>query len=116
MKFKLIIALVSDDITDTIVKAARDGGATGCTVLNNARGEGLKKTKTFLGLNLTGARDVVLTLVEAHLARHILEIISEAGKFEEQPGSGIAFTLDIEDAVGLTSQIGTIQSEIQDKI
>ena len=116
MKFKLIIALVSDDITDTIMKAAREGGATGCTVLNNARGEGLKKTKTFLGLNLAGARDVVLTLVESHLSRQILEIMNEAGQFEEKPGSGIAFQLDIEDAIGLTSQISTIQTEIHDKI
>lgn len=116
MKFKLIIALVSDDLTDAIVKAARDGGATGCTVLPNARGEGLKKAKTFMGLNLTGARDVILTLVEQHLSRQILERIGEVGQFEEKPGSGIAFQVDIEDAIGLASQISTIQTEIQDKI
>lgn len=116
MKFKLIIALVSDDITDTVVKAARDGGATGSTILTNARGEGLKQAKTFFGLNLAGQRDVVLTLVEQHLSRHILEAMARAGGFEEKPGSGIAFMLDIEDAVGLTSQIGTIKSEIQEKI
>lgn len=116
MKFKLIIALVADDLTDRIVKAARDGGATGCTVLTNARGEGLKQAKTFLGLNLTGTRDVILTLVESHLSREILELMAETGQFEEKPGSGIAFMLDIEDAVGLTSQLAAIKTEIQEKI
>jgi nitrogen regulatory protein PII len=116
MKFKLIIALVSDELTDRIVKAARDGGATGLTVLPNARGEGLKAAKTFLGLNLAGSRDVILTLVEQHLSRQILEMMAEVGEFEQKPGSGIAFMLDIEDAVGLTSQIKTIKSEIEDKI
>lgn len=116
MKFKLIFALVSDDLTDSIVKAARDSGATGVTVLPNARGEGLKAAKTFLGLNLSGARDVILTLVEEHLSRQVLEMVAEVGQFEEKPGSGIAFTLDIEDAVGLTSQIKTIKTEIEDKI
>ncbi|MGB0695282.1 MAG: P-II family nitrogen regulator [Rhodospirillaceae bacterium] len=116
MKFKMIIALVANDRTDGIVKTAREAGATGCTVLNNARGEGLKKAKTFLGLDLSGARDLVLTVVEQHLARMILEKIAEAGQFEQQPGSGVAFMLDVEDAIGLTSQIGTISTEIEDEL
>ena len=41
MKFKVIIALVTDDRTDTIIDVARKDGATGCTVVTNARGEGL---------------------------------------------------------------------------
>jgi hypothetical protein len=43
-------------------------------------------------------------------------MMAEVGEFEQKPGSGIAFMLDIEDAVGLTSQIKTIKSEIEDKI
>ncbi len=116
MKFKLIVALVTDDKTDQILAAAREAGATGCTVLTNARGEGIAPPKTFLGLTLEGLRDVILLLVEQHLSRHILERIAEVGRFDEDPGSGIAFRLDIEDAVGLTSQLTTIKSEIEDQI
>ena len=47
MHFKLIIALVEDDKTDDVMKAARQAGATGATVINHARGEGLKQSKTF---------------------------------------------------------------------
>jgi nitrogen regulatory protein PII len=116
MKFKLIIALVTDDKTDIVTEAARRTGATGCTVINHARGEGLKPPTTFLGLTLEGQRDVVLFLVEQHLSRHILETIAREGRFDEDPGSGIAFQIDIEDAVGLTTQIETIQHEIEDQI
>jgi hypothetical protein len=42
MKFKLIMALVDDAHTENILTAAREAGATGCTVITSARGEGLK--------------------------------------------------------------------------
>jgi nitrogen regulatory protein PII len=116
MKFKLIMAMVQDEITDDVIKAAREAGATGCTVITSARGEGLVPPKTFLGLDLTGLRDMALFLVEGHLSRHILETIAEAGDFRGKPGSGIAFVMDIEDAVGLESQLQTIRSEIEEEL
>jgi hypothetical protein len=116
MKFKLIVALVDDDQTETVLKTARAGGATGATVVSSARGEGLKPAKTFLGLDLEGQRDMVLFLVEGTLARAILEAIATACGFDETPGTGIAFQIDIDDAVGLGTQLGTIRSEIAEKI
>lgn len=116
MKFKLIVALVTREKTDAILETARTSGATGCTVITNARGEGLKPPKTFLGLTLEGQRDMILLLVEEHLSRQILEAIGRSGRFDEEPGSGVAFQIDIEDAVGLTSQIGAIEQEIEDQI
>lgn len=116
MKFKLIVAMVADSKTADVTQAARKAGATGCTVITSAHGEGLNPPKTFLGLTLEGQDDVILFLVEQHLSRHILETIARAGRFDEEVGSGIAFQIDIEDAVGLTSQLPTIQSEIEDQI
>ena len=116
MKFKLIVALVDDEQTDAVLHAAREGGATGSTVLTSGRGEGLKPPKTFLGLDLEGHRDMVLLLVEEHLSRAILEHIGEACHFDDTHGTGIAFQVDIEDAVGLVSQLDTISHEIEDQI
>jgi hypothetical protein len=116
MKFKLIVALVPDDETQLVLQTAREAGATGSTVITSARGEGLKPAKTFLGLDLEGTRDMVLLLVEGHLSRTILEQIAQACHFDDTPGTGIAFQVDIEDAVGLTSQIGTISEEIEEKL
>ena len=112
MKFKLLIVLTQDELTDTAIETARSKGATGSTVITSARGEGLKPTKTFLGLNVTGQRDMIMFLVEEHHCRMILEAIGEACGFETDPGSGVAFQIDIEDAIGLSSQIGAIKQEI----
>ena len=77
MHFKMVIVFVEDNTTDDVMKAARKAGATGATVINNARGEGLKQSKTFFGLTLDTQRDVLLFLVEEHLSRHILEEIAK---------------------------------------
>jgi len=69
MHFKLLLVFVEDDKTDKIMRAARKAGATGATVINNARGEGINKSKTFFGLTLETQRDVVLFIVEEHLSR-----------------------------------------------
>ena len=116
MQMKLIVALVPDDKTDTIIDAARDGGATGATVITSVRGEGLKPEKTFLGLELTARRDVLLFLVVAAKAQEILERIRDAGRFEAEPGAGVAFQLAIEDVVGLTTQLPTMMKEVEDEL
>ncbi len=116
MHFKLIIALVEDSLTDKVIEAAREAGATGATVLNQARGEGLEKTTTFLGLALETQRDLVLLLVEEHLSRHILETISEAGEFCSDKNSGIAFQIDVEDAVGVNHQIQALSKIVEEEI
>ncbi len=112
MKFKLIVVMTDDDKTERAIETARANGATGCTVITNARGEGLKPAKTFLGLNVSGHRDVILLMVEEHLSRHILEEIGTACRFDIDPGAGVAFQIDIEDAIGLRAQIETIEQEI----
>lgn len=112
MKFKLIIVLTQDDLTDKTIEAARAHGATGSTVITSARGEGLKPVKSFLGLTVAGQRDMILFLVEEHHSRQILESIAAACEFEINPGAGVAFQIDIEDAIGLKSQIGAIAEEI----
>lgn len=114
MHFKMIIAFVEDEKTDEIMDAAREAGATGATVIHNARGEGLRKSKTFFGLSLETQRDVVLFLVEEHLSRHILEEINRVGEFDDKPGTGIAFQLDVEDAVGVVQQAKKITHDVEE--
>lgn len=116
MHFKLIIALVEDDKTDAIMDAAREVGATGATVINHARGEGLKQSKTFFGLSLETQRDMLLFLVEEHLSRKILERIANVGEFESKPGSGIAFQIDVEDAVGVTQQVKSLTDMVEEEL
>jgi len=116
MHFKLIIAMVEEEWTDKVIHAAREAGATGATVLSDARGEGLKPHKSFFGLSVETQREMLLFLVEEHLSRQILECIAEVADFEHQPGCGVAFQIDVEDVIGLKKQMHTILEEVEEKL
>ena len=116
MHFKLIIALVDDTKTERVMAVAREAGATGSTVVGDARGEGLKPRKTFFGLTMEASRDMLLFLVEEHLSRTILETIAEEAGFESNPGSGVAFQIDVEDTVGLQGQITCLMDEVEERL
>ena len=103
MNFKLIIAMVKTKETDRIVDAAKAAGGTGATIIA-ARGTGIHEAKTFFGLTLEAQTDVVLFLLEEGLVEPVMKAIYESGRLKE-PGTGIAFVVDVERAVGLESQI-----------
>ena len=116
MKMALVVAMVSDEKTNRIIDAAREGGATGDTIISSVRGEGLKPAKTFFGLDLAAKRDVVLFLVAESRAREILERIAIAGDMDRESGAGIAFQITIEDAVGLSTQLPTLMEELEEAL
>lgn len=113
MRLKLIVALVDDDKTEVVIEAARDSGATGATIVNSVRGEGLVPDRTFFGLGLAARRNIIMFIVVEPRARDILERIADAAQFDIEQGAGIAFQIDIEDAVGLVSQMPAIHRELE---
>jgi len=116
MHFKLIIIMVEDERTQDILDAAREAGITGCTVLNQARGEGIKPAKTFLGLSIDSQVDVILMLAEEHMSREIMEKVASAGEFDQTSGTGIVFQIDVEDAIGVRHQIEALTSVVEDRL
>ncbi len=109
MELRLIIASVKQDYTDKVVDAAKANGATGATIIQ-ARGTGIREAKTFFGLSLEAQTDIILFLTEQHLVSDILKAINEAGEFHK-PGTGIAFTLPVGQAIGLESQMEKFQTD-----
>lgn len=112
MRFKLILSSVKTDITDQIVDAAKEAGATGATIIP-ARGTGIHEAKTFFGLSLEAQTDIIMFLVEEHLVAKIMDTIKVAGEFHK-PGTGIAFVLSVEQVIGLESQIEKFKEEVRD--
>ena len=110
MHFKAIVAMVKSDLTDQIVEAAKKAGGTGATIAP-ARGTGIHEAKTFFGLTLDAQTDVIIFLVEEHVVNRILEALWDAGEFVK-PGTGIAFVLPVEKAIGLQSQIPYFEREV----
>ena len=116
MRFKLIVALVDQRETELVLNAAREAGATGATVIGGAQGEGLVPAKTFFGLTLETQRDVLFFLVEEHFCRNILETICAAAEFDTTSGTGIAFQIDVEDAVGVRHQIQQLTPIVEEQL
>jgi len=109
MRFKVILAMVNEEHQDQVIQAAQQAGATGVTILN-ARGEGIHKQKSFFGLNMEVQREVLLFLVEDFNSDDIMEAIFRAGKFFE-PGNGMAFSLQVDRAIGMESQIPMLEKD-----
>ena len=112
MDFKLLMAFVDEDKTDKVLDASRAAGATGATIVTNARGQGLKKTLGIFGLEILNPRDVLLILVESRRIEIVLDAVRRAAKLDESLSTGIALVLDVEQAVGLSDHINLLASKI----
>jgi nitrogen regulatory protein PII len=107
MAYKSIVAMVKPDLTDTVINSAKEAGATGATIIP-ASGTGAHEAKTFFGLSLDIRTDVVIFLVGDIIVEPVLTAIKEAGRFNE-PGTGIAFVLAVEQTAGFESQLSKSQ-------
>lgn len=113
MKFKLITAFVKPSLTDRLVETMKAEGSTGATIIP-ARGTGIREGKTFFGLTIEHQTDIVVFLVEEHMTLKLLEVINERCEFKK-PGTGIAFVLPLEHAIGLESQMGIFRNQARDE-
>jgi hypothetical protein len=46
----------------------------------------------------------------------VLETVARVGEFDDRPGTGIAFQIDVEDAVGVSHQIRELSSVVEEQI
>jgi hypothetical protein len=55
-----------------------------------------------------------MMLTEEHMSREILEKIAAVGEFDKTPGSGIAFQIDVDDAIGVRHQIEELHDKVEE--
>ena len=109
MDFKLLMVFVDQDRTDKVLDAARNAGATGATIINNAQGQGLRQVKTFFGLELLESRSVILILAETSRATAVLDAAAVAGGLDDTEDTGVALELDVNRTLGLGEHIRALQ-------
>ena len=113
MQFKLIMAFVKPSITDAVVDAMKEAGATGATIIP-ARGTGMHEAKSFFGLSIEDQTEIIVFLVEEHVVENLMKVLQTAGKFAE-PGTGIAFVLPVDHIAGLDTQMKKFKDQARDK-
>lgn len=98
-KHELIIAILNEGQSDAVMKAARDAGATGGTVLH-AKGTGSKETGKFLSVSIAEEKDMVYIVAKAGEKAAIMRSINEKAGPGTKAGA-ICFSLPISSVVGL---------------
>ena len=107
MAFKCIVAMVKPSLTDKVVDAAKKVGSSGATIIT-ASGTGKHEAKSFFGLSIDVRTDIILFVVQDDNVDLVLSAIERGGRFSE-PGTGIAFVVPVEKAVGMQSQLSAQQ-------
>ena len=98
-KFELVIALINTGFSEVVMDAAREQGAKGGTVVH-ARGTGTKDMEKKYGVVITPDKEMVLILVNTKIKEKVLAAINTAAGLKTE-GQGIAFSLPVDDVVGL---------------
>lgn len=112
MEFKLIMVFVDDLKVEQVLDAGRAAGATGATVIPNARGQGLMRKMTFFGFEYMAARTIILFVVESRRAEAVLSAVTEAGELDESAETGLAIELDLSRVTGLSQHVEALARDL----
>jgi nitrogen regulatory protein PII len=102
IKYELILVIVNDGFADSVMDAARIEGARGGTVIS-ARGTAKEEMLSRFKVFMTPEKEIVLIVADKKIKEKILKsIYSKCGLNSE--AHGIAFTLPIDETVGLNTK------------
>lgn len=96
----LIVTIVKRGHADKIVKASKQAGAEGATILYG-RGSGIHEQKKLLGIAIEPEKDIVLTVIHQDKTDAVLAAINKAGEMDK-PATGIAFVLELKKVAGIS--------------
>lgn len=94
---KLITVIVNTGFADDVMKAAREAGATGGTILN-ARGTGTEDDVKFFGITLVPEKEMLYIVAASDKVEDIVKAVSSVPKLCE-PGGGIIFCTEVEEFI-----------------
>lgn len=110
--YEMILCVINAGFSDDVMDAAREAGARGGTVMH-ARGTANKEAEAFFHITIQPDKDVVMLLVPTSIKDDVLHAIYQSAGLKSE-GQGIAFSLPVNKAVGLTSnEIPKAESEIK---
>ena len=99
-KHEVIFCIVNAGFSDAVMDAARQFGARGGTVIH-ARGTANKEAEKLFEITVQPEKEIVMILVPTEIKNDILHALYRAVGLNT-PGQGIAFSMPVDDAVGLS--------------
>ncbi len=102
-KHDLIVTIVKKGCCERIVKASREAGSEGATIIP-ARGTGIHEKKQLLGIPIEPEKEIILTIIQQHKTEKVLDAIIKAGNLNK-PATGIAFVMELKQVEGIVHMV-----------
>lgn len=99
---EVIFCIVNTGFSDAVMDAAREYGARGGTVLRG-RGTANPEAEKLFHITVQPEKEVVMIVVKSEIKDDILHALYRAVGLKT-PGQGIAFSLPVEDVVGIQAE------------
>ncbi|MDE7264121.1 MAG: hypothetical protein K2N64_05630 [Anaeroplasmataceae bacterium] len=102
--YELIFCIVDAGFSDSVMTAVRETDSRiGGTVLN-ARGTAREEAEKLFNISIQPEKEIVMILVKKDIKEDILHAI-----YRKVPGQRIAFSMPVDDVVGLSTPVASIQ-------
>lgn len=101
-QYDLIVTIVDRGKADKLVKASKEAGAQGGTILHG-RGTGIHDVKSLLGLVIEPEKEIILTVITTDKTEQVLRALVQAGELTK-PGTGICFVLPLRGVMGIVHE------------
>ncbi|CAM3976119.1 P-II family nitrogen regulator [Alkalicoccus chagannorensis] len=96
---KLVVTIVKKGRAKKVMKAAKDAGSEGGTILLGS-GVGIHEKKKIFGIDALHEKELVLNLVPEDILPGLLVQVQNRARLHE-PGMGIGFIIDIKKTIGI---------------
>ena len=101
-KFEVILCIVNNGFSEAAMDAAKQFGARGGTVFH-ARGTVSKEAEKIFNITIQPEKEIVMIIVNEKIKDNILQgLYTAVGT--STPAQGIAFSLPVDDVVGIGGQ------------
>ena len=101
-KFEVILCIVNSGFSEAAMDAAKQFGARGGTVFH-ARGTVSKEAEKIFNITIQPEKEIVMIIVNEKIKDNILQgLYTAVGT--STPAQGIAFSLPVDDVVGIGGQ------------
>ena len=107
-KYVLIVCIVNQGFADDVMSVARDCNARGGTIIN-ARGTARAEAEAMFNITITPEKEIIFILATEKIKSDKLHAIYQKCGLNTA-GQGIAFTLPVEDVVGLMAKKNTLKN------
>lgn len=101
MDYELIVCIVNAGFSELVMDAAKEVGARGGTVIH-AKGTANKDAEKYFKITIQPEKEMVLILVSQEIKDKVLHAVYQSAGLKTD-GQGIAFSMPVDNVVGISS-------------